>query len=320
MEEEVLSVRDLAVDYRLKNGRIRACEGISFSLRRGEGLGIVGESACGKTTVALSLIQLLPDNGEIAQGEILLNGRDIAPFTENDLRKVRMKEISIVFQGAMNALNPVRRVGDQIMEAIRAHYSLTERECRRKTEEIFSQVEIDPKRIKEYPHEFSGGMKQRVMIAMALSCDPQVIIGDEPTTALDVMVQAQILQLLEDLRQERGMGLILISHDLSVVGETCEKMAVMYAGRMIEIGSTEAIFQNPSHPYTEALLSAFPDIKGDGRLAPSIVGSPPSLMNPPRGCRFYPRCSQGKTICQEKDPPLVHLEKDHYSFCHLLRE
>ncbi len=316
---KLLEVENLTTYYKLKEGFVRACENISLQLERGEALGLVGESASGKTTAALSLIKLLPDNARVMAGKISIEGRDISRAMEDELRRIRWKEIAIVFQGAMNALNPVRRVGDQIVEALRIHDKMTEREAYVRTAELFEQVEIDPSRIKEYPHEFSGGMRQRVMIAMAIACNPKIVIGDEPTTALDVMVQAQVLQLLEKLRRERQMGMILITHDLSVVGETCDRVAVMYAGQIIESGPTEKIFENPAHPYTQALIAAFPNIEGERHLAHSIPGDPPNLLYPPAGCRFHERCSAVFGPCRAEEPQPVELSAGHLALCHLLR-
>ncbi len=316
---KLLSVDNLTTYYKLKDGYVRACENISLQLERGEALGLVGESASGKTTAALSLVKLLPDNGQVVSGSIKIEGRDIAGLSEEQLRRVRWKEIAIIFQGAMNALNPVRRVGDQIVEALRIHDKLGEREATRRTTELFEQVEIDPDRVREYPHEFSGGMRQRVMIAMAIACNPKIVIGDEPTTALDVMVQAQVLQLLESLRRERKMGMILITHDLSVVGETCDRVSVMYAGEIVESGPTEKVFSSPAHPYTRALIAAFPNIEGERYLASSIPGNPPNLLYPPPGCRFHQRCTEALAKCSEVEPPVVVLSTGHQAACHLLR-
>jgi peptide/nickel transport system ATP-binding protein len=316
---KLLEVENLTTYYKLKEGYVRACENINLHLGQGEALGLVGESASGKTTAALSLIKLLPDNARVMAGKISIDGRDISRAMEDELRRIRWKEIAIVFQGAMNALNPVRRVGDQIVEALRIHDKMTEKEAYLRTAELFEQVEIDPSRIKEYPHEFSGGMRQRVMIAMAVSCNPKIVIGDEPTTALDVMVQAQVLQLLEKLRRDRRMGMILITHDLSVVGETCDRVAVMYAGQIIESGPTEKIFENPAHPYTRALIAAFPNIEGTRHLAQSIPGNPPNLLNPPTGCRFHERCSEVFGPCRTEAPLPVELSAGHLTFCHHLR-
>ncbi len=316
---KLLEVENLTTYYKLKEGYLHACDNISLQLGQGEALGLVGESASGKTTAALSLVKLLPDNAKVMAGKVSIGGRDISRAMEDELRRIRWKEIAIIFQGAMNALNPVRRVGDQIVEAMRIHNKLTEKEAYIRTADLFEQVEIDPSRIKEYPHEFSGGMRQRVMIAMAISCNPKIVIGDEPTTALDVMVQAQVLQLLEKLRRDRLMGMIMITHDLSVVGETCDRVAVMYAGQIVESGPTEKVFGSPAHPYTRALIAAFPNIDGNRRLACSIPGNPPNLLNPPVGCRFYERCSEVFSPCSVLEPRPVELPAGHIAFCHLLR-
>ncbi len=316
---KLLDVENLTTYYKLKDGYLRACENISLQLERGESLGLVGESASGKTTAALSLIKLLPENAHVMAGSIKIEGRDISGATEDELRKIRWKEIAIIFQGAMNALNPVRRVGDQIVEALRIHEKIGEKEACRRTAELFEQVEIDPERVREYPHEFSGGMRQRVMIAMAIACNPKIIIGDEPTTALDVMVQAQVLQLLESLRRERQMGMILITHDLSVVGETCDRVAVMYAGQIVEDGPTEKVFDDPAHPYTRALIASFPNIEGERYLASSIPGNPPNLLNPPAGCRFHERCSEADSRCSEIEPAVTHISGGHRAACLLLQ-
>ncbi len=314
----LLEVANLTTHYRLKEGSVRACENINLQLQSGEALGLVGESASGKTTAALSLVRLLPDNARVVSGSIKIEGREISGVTEDEMRRIRWKEIAIIFQGAMNALNPVRRVGDQIGEALRIHERLSEKEAAMRVASLFEQVEIDQGRVKEYPHEFSGGMRQRVMIAMAIACNPKVVIGDEPTTALDVMVQAQVLQLLEGLRRERQMGMILITHDLSVVGETCDSVAVMYAGKIIESGPTEKVFSTPAHPYTQALIRAFPNIEGERNLASSIPGNPPNLLHPPAGCRFHERCSEAYALCSEKEPTTTALSDGHRASCHLL--
>jgi len=316
---KLLEVENLTTYYKLKEGYVRACEKISLQLGQGEALGLVGESASGKTTAALSLVKLLPENARVIAGKISIEGRDISRAMEDELRRIRWKEIAIVFQGAMNALNPVRRIGDQIVEALRIHDKMTEREAYLRTAELFEQVEIDSSRIKEYPHEFSGGMRQRAMIAMAIACNPKIVIGDEPTTALDVMVQAQVLQLLEKLRRERQMGMILITHDLSVVGETCDRVAVMYAGQIVESGPTEKVFENPAHPYTRALIAAFPNIEGERYLAQSIPGNPPNLLDPPAGCRFHERCSAVFGPCHAEEPQTVEVTVGHFALCHLLR-
>jgi oligopeptide/dipeptide ABC transporter ATP-binding protein len=316
----VLDVVDLTTLYKLREGSLKACDGVSLRLEKGQALGLVGESACGKTTLALSLMKLLPDNGAITGGSIKLDGREIATLREEEMLPLRWKEISMIFQGAMNALNPVRSVGQQIVEALKLHDKLSEKEAWKETRLLFERVEIDASRVREYPHEFSGGMRQRVMIAMALACNPKIVIGDEPTTGLDVMVKAQILQLLEGLAREKNMSMILITHDLSVVGEICDKVVVMYAGKIVESGKTESVFTKPAHPYTLALLNAFPDIEGERVVAASIPGNPPNLLAPPPGCRFHERCSHAIPACRTGDPLLLAVAEDHYSACPIINK
>jgi peptide/nickel transport system ATP-binding protein len=312
----LLEVRDLKTYFRLESGTVRAVDGVSFRLDYGEALGIVGESGCGKTTTALSLVQILPSNARIAGGEINLMGIDLVKKTENQLRRYRWREISIVFQGAMNALNPVQRVIDQIAEPIEQRLGESKAKSLARARELLDLVGIPKQRGSAYPHELSGGMRQRAMIAMALACDPAIVIGDEPTTALDVMVQAQILELLERLRRELGLSLILITHDLSVVAETCDRALVMYAGRVAEEGSVGEIFRRPRHPYTQKLLSSFPNIRADRRTLDVIPGSPPDLRMPPPGCRFAPRCAFAMAVCSEVVPPEVTFG-DVRVACHL---
>lgn len=315
----LLEVESIVTQYRLKDGFLNACDEVSFSVAKGEGMGLVGESACGKSSMALSLMKLLPENGSIISGKVVLDGKDLSPFGEEKMKKIRWKEMALIFQGAMNALNPVRTIGEQIVEAIKIHEKVSEDEAWQRTKKLLESVEIDSKRLRQYPHEFSGGMRQRVMIAMGIACNPKMVIGDEPTTGLDVMVKSQILQLLERLRHEREMGMILITHDLSVVMEICEKVAVMYAGKIMEYGKTEMIFENPAHPYTRALINALPNIYGNRQLTESIPGSPPNLLNPPAGCRFHPRCSCAKPVCSQEKPALLPVEEGHYSACPFLR-
>ena len=298
----LLVVDGLRTHFTLDSGTVRAVDGVSFRLDHGEALGIAGESGCGKTTTALSLVRILPGNGRIVEGSIRLMGIDLVPKTDNQLRRYRWREISIVFQGAMNALNPVRRVRDQIAEPIVERLGESPKAARKRAGDLLELVGIPRKRGRSYPHELSGGMRQRAMIAMALACDPAIIIGDEPTTALDVMVQAQILQLLEELRHKLGLSLILITHDLSVIAETCDRVMIMYAGRVAEEGPVSEVFGRPRHPYTQKLLAAFPNIHADRRTLDTIPGSPPDLRQPPPGCRFAPRCTAAMAICSEEVP------------------
>ncbi len=313
----LLVVKDLRTHFKLETGSVKAVDGVSFRLDDGEAVGLAGESGCGKTTTALSLVQILPGNARIRKGSsIELFGIDLVPKTENQLRRYRWREISIVFQGAMNALNPVQRVGEQIAEPIEIRLGESKERSARRAAELLELVGIPRKRAAAYPHELSGGMRQRAMIAMALACDPAIVIGDEPTTALDVMVQAQILQLLERLRRELGLSLLLITHDLSVIAETCDRTIIMYAGRVAEEGPVGRIFTAPRHPYTEKLLGAFPSIQTDRRTLEMIPGTPPDLRDPPAGCRFHPRCPVAMDVCREVVPPEVLFPDGVRVACH----
>jgi oligopeptide/dipeptide ABC transporter ATP-binding protein len=299
----LLVVEDLKTYFSTGSGPVRAVDGVSFKVEHGEALGIAGESGCGKTTTALSLVRILPANAKIMSGSISLMGIDLVPKSDNALRRYRWREISIVFQGAMNALNPVRRIRDQIAEPIEERLGETPKAARKRAGDLLELVGIPRKRGDAYPHQLSGGMRQRAMIAMALACDPAIVIGDEPTTALDVMVQAQILELLEGLRQKLGLSLILITHDLSVIAETCDRVMVMYAGRIAEEGPVDEVFRRPRHPYTQKLMAAFPNIHADRRTLDVIPGEPPDLRQPPPGCRFAPRCPFVMPVCREVVPP-----------------
>jgi len=315
----ILDVQDLKAYYSVIKGDVKAVDDIRLQMDRGEALGLVGESGCGKTTLALAIMRLLPWNGRIVEGMISLDGVDIVGLDDKTFDKeYRWKKMAYVFQGAMNALNPVFRVGDQIAEAITIHEDVEKREAMERTRDLFSLVGIDPDRVTSYPHELSGGMKQRAMIAMALACNPEFIIADEPTTALDVIVQAQTLQVINDLRKKLGLTMMLITHDLSVVAQTCTTCAIMYAGNIVEYADIETIFKEPSHPYTKALISAFPSIKEDRRELNSIAGVPPNLLDPPTGCRFNPRCLHRMDICTKEKPEYTELGEKHLAACHLL--
>ena len=313
----LLDVRDLTIHFALPNGKVEAVRGVSFRVEDGEALGIAGESGCGKTTTALSLVRLLPSNARIIDGSVNLFGIDLVKKTEKQLQRYRWREIAIVFQGAMNALNPVRRVRDQIAEPVELRLGLSRDASRKRAGELLELVGIPRKRGVAYPHELSGGMRQRAMIAMALACDPALVIGDEPTTALDVMVQAQILQLLEQLRHDLGLSLMLITHDLSVIAETCDRVLIMYAGKVAEEGPVHRIFTAPRHPYTQKLLSSFPNIRADRRTLDVIPGMPPDLRHPPVGCPFASRCPAVMPVCTEVMPPEVHFSDGVRVACHL---
>ncbi|QVQ53862.1 ABC transporter ATP-binding protein [Spiractinospora alimapuensis] len=300
-----LDVRDLHVTYPGAGGGVPAVRGVSLSVDRGEKLGLAGESGCGKSTVALSLLRLLPAGVDIS-GEIRLGGEDVLAMRWGQLRAVRWVQASVVFQGAMHSLNPVQRVGDQIVEPILLHEQATRGQAEKRARELLSDVGLPASRARAYPHELSGGQRQRVMIAMALACRPDLIIADEPTTALDVMIQAQILRLIEQLVAEQGIAMVMISHDLSVLAATCDRLAVMYAGRIVEEGPADAVFRGGRHPYSSALSGAFPLI-GDAssRLSPrGLPGDPPDPADLPTGCTFHPRCPVALDHCRELDPRL----------------
>jgi len=315
----LLQVQNLTVNYRTLSGWVRAAEGVNFEVEEGIALGLAGESGCGKTTVAMSLLKILPRGGVIRRGRVVFDGTDLVPLSEASMRKIRWKGISIVFQGAMNALNPVYKVGDQIGEAIKTHEpGVSGADVKSRVEMLLETVGIEPSRADNFPHEFSGGMRQRALIAMALAASPKMLIADEPGTALDVIVQAQTLKLLRDLKDRLGLSMIMISHDLSIIAETCEKLAIMYAGKIVEYGDTRSIFRNPMHPYTQGLIKAFPSIKGERVRLTSIPGQPPDLLHPPPACRFNPRCPYVMDICKKIEPPLEeHGDHGHLAACHL---
>ncbi len=310
-------MKDLAVDFETTAGAVHAVRGASFELGKGQALGLAGESGCGKTTTALAVMRLLPYNGRIQNGSIRFDGRDLVRLSDRSMQKVRWKDISIVFQGAMNSLNPVQRVGKQIAEPIILHEGVDEEHAMKRVHELLELVGISRKRASEYPHEFSGGMRQRAMIAMALACNPQLVIADEPVTALDVMIQAQILELLERLRRELNLSMILISHDLSVLAETCDRVAIMYAGKIVEFGTKMDVFTDPKHPYTQGLVGAFPDIRGPRRMPEPIFGDVPSLITPPGGCAFHPRCKFAFDRCRSEEPSLIEVTPGRFTACFL---
>ena len=316
MTEPILIVDDLTMHYTTRAGDVSAVDNVSFTLTKGESLGLVGESGCGKTSVAICLLKLLPDNAHIKGGHIYLNGVDLVPLNEDEVRRYRWRRISMIFQAAMNSLNPVYRVGDQIIEAMETHLeNFSYAMAREKVAELFRLVGLDPALMDQYPHEYSGGMRQRAVIAMALACDPDIIIADEPTTALDVIVQDRILKELRAIQQKLNMGMIYISHDIAVIAEVSDCVGVMYAGRLVEKACTEEIFHHPIHPYTAGLMSAFPSIVGPKRELTMLPGEPPDLLNPPPGCRFHPRCPYATSICQEQVPEFKNYGNDHFAAC-----
>ena len=304
MSRPLLEVDHLVMNYNTEKGDVSAVEDVTFTLHAGEALGLVGESGCGKTSIAMSLLRLVADNAEFKSGEIRLEGTNLLALTEEEMRQRRWSDISMVFQGAMNAWNPVYRVGDQIREAMDLHFRprLSAVESNDRIERLFHLVGLNPAMAERYPHEFSGGMRQRAIIAMALSCDPKVIIADEPTTALDVIVQDQILQELKKIQSELGMSIIYISHDIAVIAEVTDTIGVMYAGKLVEIGPTSEVFARPRHPYAFLLLSSTPSVTGPRRKLAPLEGEPPNLLDPPSGCRFHPRCPWATDKCHTDEP------------------
>lgn len=320
MARKLLSVRNLKTSFFTHVGEVKAVRGISFDVNEGEVLGIVGESGSGKSVTSLSIMGLLQYPGRVVDGEILLNGEDILTYSKDQIRKVRGKEIAMIFQDPMTSLNPVYTIGNQVMEMILEHEKMTKREARARAIEMLKLVGIPAaeKRIDSYPHEFSGGMRQRVMIALALSCNPKLLIADEPTTALDVTIQAQILNLIKKLNRQFGMTTMLITHDLGVVATVCDKVAVMYGGLIMEYGTADEIFYHPRHPYTMGLLGSIPHVDGGEkrRLIP-IDGTPPDLINPPKGCPFSTRCKYCMNVCTQEQPPYFAEDK-HRTMCWML--
>jgi oligopeptide/dipeptide ABC transporter ATP-binding protein len=314
----LLEIRDLQTSFFTSDGEVRAVNGVTFSIEAGKTMGLVGESGCGKSVTALSVIQLLTKGtGRIVGGEILYEGENIAAFSEERMRTIRGNDISMIFQEPMTSLNPVFSVGEQIAEAVRIHQKLGRREARNRAVEMLRLVKIaEPeKRLNDYPHQMSGGMRQRVMIAMALSCNPKLLIADEPTTALDVTIQAQILDLISELQEQLGMAVLMITHDLGVVAEQADEVAVMYAGKIIEHATPATIFANPRHPYTIGLMKSIPGMGTPGRRLDTIPGVVPSPLNWPTGCRFRTRCKDAGDICAATVPELIEIEPGHNVAC-----
>ena len=320
MSEKILDIREERLSFFTPAGEVKALNGVSFAMEQGDVLGIVGESGSGKSVTAYSVMGLTAYPGRLIGGTLWFNGHEVEKMKERELRKMRGNEVSIIFQDPMTSLNPVYTVGNQLEEVILLHTNKTKAQARERAKELLELVGINEpeKRLKQYPHQYSGGMRQRVMIAMALACEPKLLIADEPTTALDVTIQAQILELMQDLRKKLGMSIILITHDLGVVASMCEKIAVMYAGHIVEYGTTDEIFYNPSHEYTKGLIKSIPrlDAETKERLVP-IEGQPVDLLNPPAGCPFAPRCRSCMKICLNQMPPRTDFSDTHYSYCWL---
>ncbi len=312
----LLEVDNLGIRYQTAKGPLKALDAISFSLEEGRSLGFVGESGCGKTTLGMALMGLLPPNGSVSSGRILFNDENLLEKTEEEMRHIRWKKIAMIFQAAMNALNPVHRIADQVAEAITAHEPGTSKaEALHQVEGLFQLVGIPLGRMRDYPHQYSGGMKQRAIIAMALACKPKLIIADEPTTALDVIVQDQILEEAKNFQKEFNISMIFISHDISVVADVCHQIGVLYAGQLVELGTREEIIETPSHPYTRALLSSFLTVMGSSAQLKPIPGETPNLIRPPAGCRFCDRCFDAGDSCKLEVPVWVQLSTTHRALC-----
>ncbi|MFW9854777.1 MAG: ABC transporter ATP-binding protein [Candidatus Thorarchaeota archaeon] len=322
-ENDVLiEIKDLTTYFYTEFGIVKAVEGVSFHVKKGEFFGLVGESGCGKTVTALSCLKLVRFPGIIEGGQVLYNGTDLLKLKESEIRKIRGAVISMIFQDPLSSLNPVFTVGEQISEVIQLHQGLDKMEARERAIQLMQEVGIPlaKERVNDYPHQFSGGMRQRVMIGRALSCNPSLLIADEPTTALDVTIQAQILDIIRSLQDRFGMSVLLITHNLGIIAENCDRVGVMYGGYLVEIASVKTIFKDPRHPYTIALMNAIPRLDMTVDQLHTLPGSVPDLIDPPTGCRFHPRCSYAKQKCAEEVPPLLHWEGDHMVACHFHEE
>ena len=317
---KVLEIKKLSTHYQLGAEIVYAVDGVSFDIDAGETFGLAGESGCGKTTVAKSIMRILPDNGLIAGGEIWLDGQDIVSLTEEEAKKIRWRKVSMVFQYAMNAFNPVLRIGDQITEVLRQKEGCTKEEALERAKRLFEEVGLEASRLRDYPHEFSGGMRQRAIIAQALACDPKLMIADEPVTALDVIVQGKILDLLNRLQKKYNLAVLLITHDLSVIAEESDRVGIMYAGSLMEMSDVVSIFKNSLHPYTAKLISAFPSVVGEKTKLEFIPGAPPDLTAPPKGCKFHERCPYVKGVCRARRPKFRELTNGHFVACHFAGE
>ncbi len=317
MSENILSVVDLNTSFTTDRGEVMAVNGVSFNLDRGKILGIVGESGSGKSVTAYSIMQILEKNGSIKKGQVLYKGEDITKFTEKQMREFRGKCCSIIFQDPMTSLNPVFTIGNQLKEAIELHTERKGKEAMDRAVEMLTLVGVNEpeKRVKQYPYELSGGMRQRVMIAMALACEPDILIADEPTTALDVTIQAQILELMQSLQKKLGMAIIMVTHDLGVIADMCDEIIVMYGGRVCERGTAEDIFYRPGHEYTKGLLKSIPSVDRMGEKLVPIPGTPINLLNMPKGCAFCPRCENAMKICIEEIPPEMQMPDGHFASC-----
>ena len=315
-KQNILNIKDLVVHYETDDGIVEAVNGVSIRIDKGKTLGLVGETGAGKTTMALSILRLIQDPpGKIKSGAIELEGKNVFSYSESEMEKIRGEKVSMIFQDPMTSLNPVIPVGDQIAEVIQIHENVSSKEAMEKTKEMLSLVGIHPNRAQEYPHQFSGGMKQRVIIAIALACNPKLLIADEPTTALDVTIQAQVLDLMKTLKEKYNTAMMMITHDLGIVAEVCDEVAIMYAGKIVEKGTLEDIFNNTKHPYTEGLFNSLPNIEKRGEMLVPIKGLMPDPTDLPKGCQFHPRCMYAQEACSTKEPEVTKLSDTHYVCC-----
>jgi oligopeptide/dipeptide ABC transporter ATP-binding protein len=317
MPEMLLEISGLKTYYYAMAGVVKAVDDVSFTLKKGETIGLVGESGSGKSTVGFSILRLIPPPGRVVQGSIRFKDTELVKLDEKEMRGIRGKRIGMVFQDPMTSLNPVKRVRDHIIETIQTHEVVTEEECDSRAAHLMKRLGISPDRLTDYPHQFSGGMRQRIMIGLALCTNPDLIIADEPTTALDVIVEAQIMELLKELRSDFGVALMLITHNMGLVADIAEKVAVMYAGKLVEVADRDSLFSEPLHPYTQALLRSIPNIRLTSQKLEAIPGSTPDLVSPPSGCRFHPRCPYVMEICKSKEPPLIEVKPNRLVACYL---
>ena len=317
MPEELLIIEKLQSYYFTRAGTVKAVDNVSFRMDKGETLGLVGESGCGKSTLGFSILRLIPPPGRIVGGKIILEGSDLTAKSEHEMQEIRGKRISMIFQDPMTSLNPLMKIGDHLTETILTHMKLSKQEALEKTKALLDSLGISSERINDYPHQFSGGMRQRVVIGLALALNPVLVIADEPTTSLDVIVEAQILELLKKLKAIYNLSLVLITHNIGVVAEMANDIAVMYAGKIVELSDALSLFEKPMHPYTQALLEAVPNIELSQQTLKSISGTPPNLITPPKGCRFNPRCPHAFEKCFHTEPELIQLNKKHFVACHL---
>lgn len=316
-DDMLLKIEDLEVHYQARAGIVRAVDHVDLSVRRGETLGLVGESGCGKSTLGFAILRLVPSPGRIVGGSIVFDGEDLLAKSSEDMRHIRGKRISMVFQDPMTSLNPLQKIGDHLVETITTHESVSEEQAWKRAEELVDRLGISASRLVDYPHQFSGGMRQRIMISLALALGSDLIIADEPTTSLDVIVEAQILDLLKELKAAYNMTLILVTHNMGIVAELVDRVAVMYAAKIVEVATAFDLFASPQHPYTKGLLKSIPNIKLLDQEFEIMRGSPPDLIQPPTGCRFHPRCASAMDICSEVDPPLKQVQSGTMVACHL---